>query len=92
MLEGRYKIVFNYIRKQINKGNYEIACNYFGEKTIYFERVIVSCLYSVFDPAWYVLPKNKNNPLYLSLTYNCDTSLKKYLTELLEKELSNEQI
>ena len=29
MLEGRYKIVFNYVRKQINKQNYTIT--YEGE-------------------------------------------------------------
>ena len=94
MLEGRYKIVFNYVRKQINKNNYTIKINddFFGEKTIYFERVVISSLYSIFEPVWYVLPKNKDKPVGHCLTYNCDINLKYYLRELLEKELKNEQI
>lgn len=92
MLKGRYKIVFNYVRKQINKGNYSTGYDYRGEKTIYFERVIISSLYSIFDPVWYVLPKNKDKHTGYNLIYHCDTSLKYYLRELLEKELKNEQI
>lgn len=85
MLEGRYKIVFNYVRKQINKGNYTITYDYFGEKSIHFDRVIISSL------SWYVLAKNKKHSGYY-LTYHCDIHFKNYLTELLEKELNNEQI
>lgn len=94
MLEGRYKIVFNYVRKQINKNNYTIKVNddFFGEKTIYFERVVISSLYSIFDPAWFLLPKNKDKHIRYLLTYNCGFSLNHYLRELLEKELKNEQI
>ena len=92
MLEGRYKIVFNYVRKQINKQNYTITYDYYGMKKICFDRVIISSLYSVLDPVWYVLPKNKDYHAGYNLTYNCDTSLKYYLRELLEKELKNEQV
>ena len=85
MLKGWYKIVFNYVRKQINKGNYKITYNYFGEKSIHFDKVIISSL------SWYVIAKNKNHTGYY-LTWNCDNDLKYYLNELLKKELNNEQI
>lgn len=85
MLKGRYKIVFNYVRKQINKGNYKITYNYFGEKLIHFDKVIISSL------SWYVIAKNKKYTGYC-LTWNCDNDFKYYLNELLKKELNNEQI
>lgn len=84
MLEGRYKIVFNYVRKQINKRNYIITYDYFGEKTIRFDRVKISSL------SWYVFAKTKDIHTGRCLTWGCDTSLKIYLNELLEKELNNE--
>ena len=90
MLEGRYKIVFNYVRKQINKGNYAITYDYFGGKKICFDRVVISSFSPILDPVWYVLPKNKDKHVGHNLTYNCDASLKYYLRELLEKELNNE--
>ena len=92
MLEGRYKIVFNYVRKQINKKNYTITYDDFGEKTIRFDRVIISSLYSIFDAVWYVLPKNKDKHVGYCLTYNCDISFKNHLTELLEKEIKNDRL
>lgn len=94
MLKGRYKIVFNYVRKQINKGNYTIKINddFSGKKTIYFDRVVISSLHSIFDPVWFVLPKNKDKHTSYLLTYNCDFRLNHYLRELLVKELNNEQI
>ena len=74
------------------KRNFKIKYDYYGTKYIYFERVVISSLYSILDPIWYVLPKNKSKDIGLKLTYNCDASLKHYLRELIEKELKNEQI
>lgn len=92
MLEGRYKIVFNYVRKQINKGHYKITYDYFGGKKICFDRVIISSFIPNLDPAWFLLPKNKDKHIRYLLTYNCDFSLNHYLRELLVKELNDEQI
>lgn len=90
MLKGRYKIVFNYVRKQINKKNYTIKYDYYGNKTIYFGRVRISPLETLIEPEWFIERKRENG--FYCLTKNLPREKLFYLRRLLEKELNNEQI
>lgn len=89
MLKGRYKIVFNYVRKQINKGNYHYTESIIG-KNIVFDRVVISPFNTIIEPSWFIERKRGNG--FFHLTKNLPREKLFYLRRLLEKELKNEQI
>ena len=89
MLEGRYKIVFNYVRKQINKENYHYTTGVvIGGITL--GRVVISPLNTFLEPNWFIERKRGNG--FFNLTKNLPREKLFYLRRLLEKELNNEQI